>query len=351
MTDPSISESAPHASRQAEKNQELIGRYVAAVGRRLRLPVKDANDITAELHEAVVGRLEAKEAELDRPADKAEMIALLKSFGSPMLAAARYTGRQYLIGPELYPYYWPTARIVVGIVAAAAVVGFLVQGVLSDHPLGQVWRGIGAAWNGGLLAFGIVTAIFVALEQTKAGTKLEETWRPEHLPRDTRDKPKSLFESLFSLVWDAIFIAWWVGLLHFPNTLPGAAGEQGMALDFSSGAWSAVYIPVLVMAAGQVVIHVSDVIHPIWSRLRGAAAIAVNGLGLGIVWMLAQRLPLFAVDGPASVADRVAKLNHVFVVVSQIVVYGLAIGLAIALVVEIWRLVRSFNLRAPPVLA
>jgi hypothetical protein len=335
--------------KQAAKNQEMISRYVAAV--RRRLPAKDAADITAELHEAVASRLEAREAELGHPADKAEMIALLKSFGSPMLAAARYTGRQYLIGPDLFPYYWPTARIVVGIVAAVAMVGFLVQGVLSDHPMRQAFQGIGAAWNGGLLAFAVVTVIFIVLEQAKAGPKLEENWRPEQLPRDTHDKPKSLFESLFSLAWDAIFIAWWVGLLHFPNTLPGEAGEQGMALDFNAAVGAAVYAPVLAMAVMQAVIHVADVIRPVWSRLRGIAAVAVDVVGLGVVWMLARHGALFAVHGPAAAADRITKLNDTFTVVSHVAVYGLALAFGIALVVEIWRLARSFRLGTPAALA
>jgi hypothetical protein len=333
---------------QNEKNKDLIERYVAAVGRRL--PAKDAADISAELREAVSSKLEEKEAELGRPAERAELVVLIKSFGSPMLVAARYSGQQYLIGPDLYPYFWPVARIVVGIVAAVAMVGFLVRGVLSDHPMRHALEGLAAAWNGGLFAFGIVTVIFIVLERTKAGPKIEQSWRPEQLPRDTQFKPKSLFESLFSLAWDAIFIAWWVGFLHFPNALPGTPGEAGITLDLSS-AWAVVYTPVLVMAAVQAAIHVGDVIHPTWSRLRGFAAIAVDIVGLAIVWQLAQGGRLFEIHGPADVADRVEKLNNAFGIVSQVAVYGLAIGFAIALVVEAWKLSRSFSLRAPPALA
>jgi hypothetical protein len=349
MTDQPTTPAGKPADSQAAKNQELIGRYVAAV--RRRLPAKEAADIAAELREAVASRLEAREAELGRPADKAEMIALLRTFGSPMLAAARYTGRQYLIGPDLYPYYWPTARIVVGIVAAVAMVGFLVQGVLSEHPLRLALQGIGAAWNGAWLSFGIVTAIFIALEQTRAGPKFEQTWRPEQLPRDTRDKPKSLFESLFSLAWDVIFIAWWIGLLTFPNTLPGEAGERGLTLSLNAEAWSGVHVVILGMAIGQAAIHVADILHPVSSRLRSIAAIAVDIVGLGVVWTLGRQGRLFEVAGPAALADRIDRLNHAFAFLSPVIIYGLAIGFAIALVVEAWRLVRSFDLRAPPALA
>ncbi len=105
-----------------------MDRYVAAVGRRL--PPKTAADIMAEMREALTGKLEAQEASLGRPASRDEAAEMLKSFGSPMVVAARYSGREFLIGPELYPYFWPVARIVVGIVAAIAIVGMLVAGVV-----------------------------------------------------------------------------------------------------------------------------------------------------------------------------------------------------------------------------
>ncbi|HEX5006454.1 MAG TPA: hypothetical protein VFV70_05040 [Hyphomonadaceae bacterium] len=339
---------------QATRNAELIERYISAV--EYRLPAKGAKDIVAELRQAIGDKLEAKEAELGHTAGKEDVVAIIKSFGSPMLASARYTGAQHLIGPEVYPYFWPTARIVVGVVAAVAIVGFLVQGVVSDEPVRQVLRGLSAAWTGSLIAFGIVTAIFVAMDRAKSGLRIEEKWRPDQLPRFSRlNKPKSLFESLFSLAWDAVFIAWWVGLLRFSNIMPGTPGDLGMTLDFNAMAWSAVFAPVLAMAVLQALIHVADVIHPAWSRLRAVASIAVVLTGLWSVWLMAQAQSLygqlFTVNGPADVAERVAKLDKAFGTVSQVMLYGLAIGFAVALVVEGWRLVRSLQASEEPALS
>lgn len=327
---------------QADKNHDLIDRYVAAVSRHL--PAKTAPDITAELREAVSSRLEQKERALGRTADRKEAGEVIKSFGSPMLAAGRYSDHQYLIGPELFPYYWPVARIVVGIVAAVAIVGFLVKGVLSDNPLPSVFQGLGAAWNGAIWSFGVVTGIFIGMDRTKAGASIEKSWRPESLPPYTKDKPKSLFESLFSLAWDAVFIAWWVGFLRLPNGLPGTPGKDGITLDFDPGVWSAIFWLVLSASILSALVHVADVIHPTWTKLRSFVSIIGTSIGLGALW-IAARSPeqLFAVHGPAEAADRVAQLNQAFSVVSQVTIYGLAIGFGIGLVVEVWRLVRSFQ--------
>jgi hypothetical protein len=335
---------------QTTRNNDLIDRYVAAVGRHLS--PKTAADITAELREAVVTKLEEKESALGRTADRKETAEIIKSFGSPMLAAGRYSGHQYLLGPDVFPYYWPVARIVVGIVAAVGMVGFLVQGVLSDTPLRFALQGLGAAWNGAIWSFGIVTAIFIGLDRGKAGASIEKSWRPESLPAYTQDKPKSLFESLFSLAWDVLFIAWWVGFLHIPNTLPGTPGKDGMTLDFDPAIWSAIFWLVLTMAVMSAAVHVADVIHPTWTRLRGVVSIIGTSIGLGALWIMARSPEqLFAVHGPAEAADKVAQLNQAFSVVSQVTIYGIAIGLGIAVVVEVWRLVRSFRMGAGPAAA
>jgi len=328
---------------QAKKNAELIDRYIAAVEHRL--PPKGAKDIVAELREAIGDKLEAREAELGRTASKEDVIAIIKSFGSPMLAAARYRGAQHLIGPEVYPYYWPTARIVVGIVAAIAIVGFLVQGVVTSEPA-QVMRGVSAAWTGGFLAFGIVTAIFIALDRTGAGAKIEAAWRPDRLPAYTREKPKSLFEGLVALALQALFIGWWLGVVKIPNMMPPT--EQGITVHFNAAAWATVFMPVLVLSLLQAGIYAADLIHPAWSRVRAIASMIVSIGGLGIAWLLAQAQSqhgqlFFIQGGPGSSPERVAALGKSFEVVSQVSLYGLAIAFGIALFVDGWRLVRSLQ--------
>lgn len=328
---------------QARKNADLIDRYLVAVEHRL--PAKGAKDIVAELREAIGDKLDARQAELGRMANTDDVVAILKSYGSPMLAAARYTGANHLIGPEVYPYYWPTARIVVGIVAALAIVGFMVQGVVSNDPL-YVLRGFGAAWTGAIFAFGIVTVIFVIMDRTGAGAKIEQAWRPDHLPAATREKPKEMFESLIGLVVQAAFIAWWMGVLRVPNLMPPS--EPGITVDLNAAAWATIYAPVLVMSVAQAGVYAADLVHPTWSRVRAVAMIVINAAGLGVTWMLAQAQTLhgqlFIIAGrPESAPERVISLTETFAVISQLTLYGMAIGFGIALVVEVWRLVRSLQ--------
>ncbi len=98
----------------------------------------------------------------------------------------------------------------------------------------------------------------------------------------------------------------------------------------------------------QALLLAADLIHPAWSRARAIGSIIINLGGLGIVWMLAQAQTqhgqlLTIQGGPGSSATRVAALSETFAVVSQVTLYGLAIGFGIAVIVEIWRLTRSLR--------
>jgi len=93
---------------------------------------------------------------------------------------------------------------------------------------------------------GLVTLAFMVMERTQAPVKLAQGWNPKTLPHDNVRKPKSLFDSAFSLAFDAVFILWWTGVI----TLPFAeAGRPGRSIIVEpTAAWDAVYAPVLALA-------------------------------------------------------------------------------------------------------
>jgi hypothetical protein len=264
-----------------------------------------------------------------------------------MVSAARYTGVTHLIGPDVYPYFWPVQRIVVASAVALAIVGFLVRGVLSDNPMQLVWQGWGAAMTAAWVSFAITTVVFIALDRGKAGAQIEATWDPEMLPSDTHGKPKPLIESLFSLAWDAIFIAWWVGLVRLPASLH--TGDEQLSVTVNAAAWSAIYWPVLVLSALSVAMHVADILHPTWTRLRSAVSILISSIGLWVVWMLSQSGLLLFVEG--SPAERVAVLNETFETIAKLSLLGITVGFAIAIALELWRLARGLRRGNQPALA
>ena len=89
---------------------ELLDHYLKSV--RSCLPAAQRDDIVSELSENIHSQIEDKEAELGRPLNEADVQAILKQLGHPLLVASRYRhdqrsvsfGRQW-IGPVLFPFY------------------------------------------------------------------------------------------------------------------------------------------------------------------------------------------------------------------------------------------------------
>src|SRR5690349_3970708 len=87
---------------------EILDRYLKAV--KLWLPSEQRQDIIAELSEDLHSQIEDRESELGRPLNNAEVDAILKKLGPPMLVAQRYLPQRSLIGPALFPTYWFVLR-------------------------------------------------------------------------------------------------------------------------------------------------------------------------------------------------------------------------------------------------
>src|SRR5262249_36573385 len=133
---------------------ELLDRYLQAV--RGYLLHKRRDDIVKELGDNILSQMEDKAVELGRPLNEIEQAAILKQYGHPLLAAARYRRLplQQLIGPALFPLYWYALQAIVLFVAAfhimAAVVVALSRGSVLEGML-SAW---GSFWLWGLVAVG-----------------------------------------------------------------------------------------------------------------------------------------------------------------------------------------------------
>lgn len=324
---------------------DLVQRYLKAVERRL--PKEQAKDIVAELREVISAKIEAEEAKLGRAASADEVAAILRAYGHPVVVASRYAGFDYLIGPNYYPWFWHVQRIAVGATIAITFVIVALRSLGADEPFRAAFRGFGGAIEAALICFGVVSIIFIAAERTKLDMKWAQKWDPKTLPRDHVREPKPLFETFISLVFDVILILWWVKVVSFPNQIP-LRGDASVEIHLSE-AWGAVYWPILALMAGATVVHLADLVHPAWTRLRSAASIAGHVGGLAILWVLFRAQPLIDVT-PANGADA-EQTEKVFRLIENITNVSMGIaGLiwAVVIGVEIWRLWQAGRPQAIP---
>jgi len=317
----------------------LVERYLASIARRL--PQDSAADIVAELREALLARIEAKEANLGRPASTDEIAAEIRAFGAPPVVAARYEGRNQLIGPVLYPWFWPAQRAAVGVTVAIFIVLTAIRALASDRPIQRVIQSMDNVIGWGLVAFAVVTLVFIAVERMADPAKLvEKWWDPKSLPLEHIRKPKSLFESGISLFFDVIFILFWLKFLPFPNELP--LRDQASVTLGLSPAWGAVYWPILGLALLAAAAHVHDMVRPAWSRLRSAMSLVGYAGGLVVLWVLFRGRPLVDVQPqPGTSPEELARAIRLVDGVLLISLGVAALIWAIAIGFEVWRQVRA----------
>ncbi len=318
---------------------DLVERYLAAVERRL--PAKTAEDITAELREAVEASVEAGAARLGRPLSTDEVADVLKAFGAPAVVAATYEGRMHLVGPVLYPWFWPAQRTAIGVTVAILTVLTAIRVMASDRPVQTMLQSAGDIFVWGMLAFAGVTLVFVAAERWGDPARLAaQGWDPKTMPREHIRKPKSMFEAGVSLFFDVLFIVFWMSWLPFPNELPLREGASvSVAL---SPAWDAVYWPVLALALLAAAGHVFDMLRPAWSRARSAMSLVGYACGLGVVWVLFQGRPFVEVrPQPGTSAEDLARALWLVDGVCMVSLGIAALMWAITLGVEAYRQVKA----------
>jgi len=210
----------------SSRNIDLIDRYLQAV--RFWLPKTNRQeDLLAELGEDLRSQIEDKEMELGHPLDKAEMSAILKRCGSPMMVAGRLGPQRHLIGPALFPIYEFVLKMV--LLWILVPVFIFIVGPTNVANAGGDWGSavlntIGDLWSGLFIAAGIITLVFAIIERTNAHLGTEIKWDPLMLPpvRNHERKP-TLLKALCEFGFSIFGLVWLLLVPHYPFLILGPA--------------------------------------------------------------------------------------------------------------------------------
>jgi hypothetical protein len=256
---------------------DYIKRYVHEVGRKL--PRKGREDIEAELHSTLVDALEDRAG--DAPTEQDEL-DLLKEFGSPDAVAASYRGHEeYLIGPELYPFF----RMVMGIVLTVfATVQLILLGVMLVFDTGATFS---VEWIfeflGGLLsAFGSVVLVFTGLQYFGVRPEAEdEPWDPRSLPEVVDQDPVSAGGLLGEITFAVILITI---LLFLPDILNLLIAR---GVDVVANPVLQDYMPLIItgLLLG-ILLNVVLLWRGTWTTITRLAKVGVNLFVIGVLYAL-----------------------------------------------------------------
>lgn len=287
---------------------EMIDRYLQAV--RFWLPKKQQDDIVAELSEDLRAQVDERAAELGHPLAEAEVEALLRKRGSPILVASGYLPQRSLIGPLLFPLYLFVLKIatlcVVGAIALSWVVAIATHAfssVSSHQHLTYAGVGWDSLWTAWFTSAAIVTLVFAVLERTQARTRILESWNPRKLPplRHPHLIPRA--SSAIEVAVNVCVVVWWGMNMASPLTLH--FGSLSVAL---SAGWVWFFWGVLLLTLASAGLSLANLLRPWWTVGRTAFRIALDlAGGVFFCWLMKAHI-VTAIDWPGALPEHAAAV-------------------------------------------
>ena len=301
----------------------VIDRYLLAV--QAFLPRATQRDIITELSEDIRSRVEDQETGLGRPLTGAEQERLVKALGHPALLAGRYGPRRQLIGPEIFPFYWLVLKLALS-VGIAVHVGFSIA-MFATGKTDQALRQINVVLPlVAFLQFGIITIVFAALDAYGVLSRFNRGWSPHTLPSAAgRAQP------VFQLAFTAFFAVWWFAALRQPFLIFG----PGAAVARLAPIWQSLFMPMMLLALAEIAWQTIGLVRPQWRRVRAAIRIALSGLELAVVYVLARAGEWVVI---ADAARQLGGREHLVDVLNKFVLWSLpfvAVVLIITMVFEV----------------
>ncbi len=314
---------------------DLLERYLAEV--RRNLPARDADDIVTELRDVLTARAEDQE----EATGNVDWEGLLRDFGHPLVVAARYRKHQWLIGPEMYPFYLHFLKIITGIVLAVVTGIAIVKGMLWDHDVGQaIVAYLGSLWWSAASAVGSVTIVFALIERFGGSAAKDcRKWKPLELP-EIESKQPSVYESAFEVGAGVLFLLWWFGIVPTPQW------SHDSFRIVAAPIWQQLFWPVAALLTAQLVFNLIRWLRPRWTAVRWTlgAINAVSALAIAIyVYRAGQWLTVVSTGASSSeVAAMQTSLDLAFRIGMVVAVIAFTFNMA----AELWRMTRKMRGRA-----
>jgi hypothetical protein len=320
---------------------KLLEQYLKSV--RSCLPEAQRDDIVNELSENIHAQIEDQEAELGRPLGEADVEAILKQHGHPLLVASQYRqdqrsvafGRQW-IGPVLFPFYIRVLGFNLGL---TAIIIFTVKtALIATGKALTVSDTLPAFLYQFLVQFAVITLIFAFADRHLS--KFPDRWDPRNLKQpwhqafaiQTRWKGTggsdegparvSTLDSIAQFVALGVTIGWLRVAQHAPFMILGPAA----AFIKPAPIWHQFYWPIVALALAGMAQAGINLWRPDWVRLRTVYQLLSNFMWLVIVFFLLRAGNWIAI--PETAGPQAEDYRRTTVILNQYLRYTL-IGLGV----------------------
>jgi hypothetical protein len=325
---------------------QLLDRYLNAV--RFWLPAAQQDDIIAELNDDLRAEIGDRESLLGHSLSEAELSAIIKRRGDPVVVAFNFLDMKPLIGPALLPIYWYVVQLVtlwVLIPVFTLIVGPIETAQQTNPGLGLAWT----LWHLGMaqvFAFGTITIVFAILERSdvtyRALGKSVQGWDPAKLPSlplaigpNRTATPRST--AIAEIVAGAIAGIWIIAVLWSSMQVDLNNVQLAAAPIWKNLRW---LIPVPCLTG--VAVGWFSLVHPYSTRAREWFRAGIDSLNLILLGILLAAGQWVVVHSSVLAADAASEAAHW-------ANFGIRIGLGVGVMITGYSLVsKILNLTRTP---
>lgn len=330
---------------------ELVDRYVHKVGRHL--PRRNRADIETEIRSLIEDTLDGYAKKHGRDVDEDMVVAVLQEFGKPETVAASYrTGKQYLVGPELFPIFKIVLTVVIAVLSAIYLIGVMIALGNSSDILNTLWGVVSGTlpryFSSITGALGIIVVVFAILERVVPDLEFEddEEWDPTKLEKVDNPDRVSRTGQIIGIVFLVIvlilfnFFPHLVGIYMFSDegtAFVSVLVEGYQALMPLINVWwiSSILLKVFILRQGR------------WTTATRLGEIGINLLGLYVLYQIFSGVPFLGVNAEWSsgsvewVATLFESLRPLAELGTKAVLGIILIASVIEIIGQVWKLVTN----------
>jgi hypothetical protein len=198
----------------------------------------------------------------------------------------------------------------------------------------QILAGLLAFAQVALPVFGWVTFLFAVLDflqgKFRLLEKLDRQWDPLSLAAVKEPRQVRRSESVFGLIFGAVYLGWLLAAPYYPYLVLGPAAS---VLRLSP-AWHRFYLPVLILAAAGLAQAGVNLARPDLTWLRAFLRFGSNAVGLAILYGVLKTFPF--VEIVAQPGRNAARYETLAAIVNVTVLLTLACFEVALFVAVVW---------------
>jgi len=249
------------------------------------LPEESKAEIREELESSILGQVEDLESQHGRPIDQQEQEQLLLKIGHPMRVASAYLPHQELIGSDYFPAYKKTLDIALVTFGILTFLSFIPFSIADFSFIGGLIGLFFSLIETSVWVFTSVTLAFYLIQYYQVNLDEIYAWSPKQLQYSSKKISLSRLEIAFELVFESLFLVFWVSLFQGTLLLQDNFVAENLSL---SDEWLSVYWLVSVVVAASILLNIYKLVSSGWSRIGLILNIILGFVDIAVILYILQ---------------------------------------------------------------